>query len=172
MTDFALRFRPPEALSPAHVLDDFASGEVLLDEWLVKRARSNAALGASRTFVCCTRDTGRVAGFYALSMGQVLNRDVTGAMRRNMPTQIPSVILGRLAVDQRDQGAGLGTNLLRDAVLRSLRAVSEVSARLIVVHAISPATEDFYRRHGFVRLPVETPTLALDLVRLAGTLKP
>jgi hypothetical protein len=41
-----------------------------------------------------------------------------------------------------------------------------VSARLVVVHAISPAAEAFYLHHGFTRLPVETPTLALDFVKL------
>jgi hypothetical protein len=36
----------------------------------------------------------------------------------------------------------------------------------VIVHAISPATEAFYLHHGFTRLPVETPTFALDLVKL------
>jgi len=51
-------------------------------------------------------------------------------------------------------------------VLRAQRASAEVAARLVIVHAISPAAEAFYLRHGFTRLPVETPTLALDLVKL------
>jgi hypothetical protein len=44
-------------------------------------------------------------------------------------------------------------------------ASSEVSARLVIVHAISPAAEAFYLHHGFTRLPVEAPTLAIDLVK-------
>ena len=100
-------------------------------------------------------------------MGQVLNQETPGAMRRNMPRQIPAVILGRLAIDRNWQGRGIGAALLHDAVQRSLRAASEVSARLLVVHAISPAAEAFYRHHGFSRLPIETPTLALDLVKFA-----
>ena len=55
--------------------------------------------------------------------------------------------------------------LLADVIARTLRASSEVSARLVIVHAISPATEAFYLRHGFTRLPVDAPTLALDLVK-------
>jgi len=39
-------------------------------------------------------------------------------------------------------------------------------SRLMIVHAISPAAEAFYLHHRFARLPVETPTLALDLIRL------
>ena len=87
-------------------------------------------------------------------------------MRRNMPKSIPAVLLGRLAVDRAWQGKGLARALLADVVRRSLRASHEVSARLVIVHAISPAAEAFYLHHGFTRLPVETPTLALDLVKL------
>jgi hypothetical protein len=36
----------------------------------------------------------------------------------------------------------------------------------VIVHAISPAAEAFYLHHGFARLPVETPMLAVDLVKL------
>jgi len=82
-----------------------------------------------------------------------------------MPQHIPAVILGRLAVDATCQGMGLGRALLADAVNRTRRAAREISARLLVVHAISPAAEAFYIRHGFTRLPVETPTFALDLAK-------
>jgi len=83
-----------------------------------------------------------------------------------MPHHIPAVILGRLAIDRTWQGQGLGRALLADAVRRSLRASHEISARLVIVHAISAAAEAFYLHHGFTRLPVETPTLALDLIKL------
>ena len=99
-------------------------------------------------------------------MGHVLAQDVTSAMRRNMPKHIPAVTLGRLAIDRAWQGNGIGRALLADALKRVQRAASEVSARLVLVHAISPAAEAFYSHHGFARLPVETPTLALDLVKL------
>ena len=86
-------------------------------------------------------------------------------MRRNMPRHIPVVILGRLAIDEKWQGKGLGGALLRDA---AERAAKEVSARLMIVHAISPSVETFYLHHGFSRLPTETPTYALDLIKFAS----
>ena len=138
----------------------------MLDDWLRHRAFDNLQLAASRTYVVCPLGTARVAGYYALSMGQILAHETTGAMRRNMPKSIPAVLLGRLAVDRAWQGKGLARALLADVVRRSLRASHEVSARLVIVHAISPAAEAFYLHHGFTRLPVETPTLALDLVKL------
>jgi len=119
---------------------------------------------ASRTYVVCASGSQQVIGYFALSMGQILALDVTGSMRRNMPAAIPAVVLGRLAIDLAWQGKGLGRVMLADIVRRALRASAEISARLVIVHAISPAAEAFYMHHGFTRLPVEAPTLALDLV--------
>jgi GNAT superfamily N-acetyltransferase len=119
------------------------------------------------TYVLCTARSTVVIGYYAVCMGHVLNRDAAGAMRRNMPMQIPAVVLGRLAVDKAWQGKGIGRLLLRDAVRRARYAADEVAARLVLVHAISPAAAAFYVAYGFTRLPVETPTYALDLVKLA-----
>ncbi len=160
-------FTAPAVITDQHDLSVFASGEPTLDDWLRHRALNNLKLGASRTYVTCAADSRRVAGYYALAMGGILAHDLPGSMRRNMPERVPAVILGRLAIDTDCQGRGLGGLLLQDAVQRSLRASSEVSARVVVVHALSPAAEAFYLHHGFTRLPTESVTLALDLVKLA-----
>ncbi|MFL9823870.1 GNAT family N-acetyltransferase [Rhodoplanes sp. SY1] len=167
MSEPAADLSAPVPVTEAHDLSSFRSGEPVLDEWLRERALANTVVLASKTYVVCDAGTSRVVGYYALCMGQILNRDATGAMRRNMPRHIPAVVLARLAVDRERQGRGLGKGLLQDAIWRSARAAQEISARLVVVHAISPAAELFYRRYGFVRLPVETPTYAFDLVTLS-----
>jgi GNAT superfamily N-acetyltransferase len=157
-------FTRPSALLLEHDVSDFFSGEDVLDEWLRKRALSNQKIGASKTYVTCAGNTQRVAGYYALSMGQILNHDVPGSMRRNMPVAIPAVTLGRLAVDKTWQGHRLGQGLLQDAIGRAVKASKDVSARLLIVHAISKQAEGFYEHHGFTRLALETPTFALDLI--------
>jgi len=159
-------FDPPVLLTKAHDVSAFESGEPVLDDWLRHRAWNNLQLAASRTYVICPKDSLRIAGYFTLSMGQILAVDVPGSMRRNMTKAIPAVILGRLAIDRAWQGQGLGRALLADVVRRALRASDEISARLVLVHAISPSAEDFYLHHGFTRLPVETPTFALDLVKM------
>jgi GNAT superfamily N-acetyltransferase len=160
------RYGAPVLLTKTHDGSAFDSGEPVLDDWLRHRAWDNLQLAASRTYVVCPTDSHAVIGYFALSMGQILAQQATGSMRRNMPKSIPAVMLGRLAIDRVWQGKGLGRVLLADAVRRASLASSEVSARLVIVHAISPAAETFYLHHGFTRLPVETPTLALDLVKL------
>jgi GNAT superfamily N-acetyltransferase len=169
MVDSLAKFDPPVTLTADHELDHFDSGEPSLDGWLKYRALANMQNAASRTYVVCSSNSLKVAAYYALAMGQILNRDAVGSMRRNMPQQIPAVVLGRLAVDKTAQGKGLGAALLLDAVDRSVRAAVQISARLLVVHAISKSAEDFYEHYGFRRLPLETPTLALDLLKLLKT---
>lgn len=171
VTQPATGFTVPIPLTAQHYLDDFQSGEPVLDDWLRQRALGNMDAAASRTYVTCPLRSRHVIGFYALCMGQILNQDVPGAMRRNMPRHIPAVILGRLAIDRDWQGRGIGSALLQDAVTRSLLAAQQVSARLLVVHAISPAAEAFYLHYGFTSLPVDTPTLALDLVKFSRLAK-
>lgn len=137
----------------------------MLDDWLRHRAWDNIQVAASRTYVVCPSGSNRIAGYFALSMGQILATEVTGSMRRNMPRHIPAVVLARLAIDRTCQGQGLGRALLAEVLRRSIIASAEVSARLVIVHAISAAAEAFYQHHGFTRLPGENPTLALDLVK-------
>ena len=64
------KLSPPEPLSDRHILDNFQSGEEVLDQWLKRRARTNQMSGASRTYVACEQDT--VFGFYALVLGSVV----------------------------------------------------------------------------------------------------
>lgn len=156
---------PPVLLTEAHDGSSFDSGEPVLDDWLRRRAWNNMLVAASRTYVACPASSPRIVGYFALSMGQILAREAVGSMRRNMPQTIPAVVLGRLAIDRAWQGKGLGRALLADVLRRALRASTEISARLVIVHAISPGAEAFYLHHGFTRLPVETPTLAVDLVK-------
>lgn len=58
--------------------------------------------------------------------------------------------------------------MLQDAAQMSARTAREVSARLLVVHVISSEAEAFYLHHGFIRLPIETPTYAIDLIKFAS----
>ena len=52
-----------------------------------------------------------VIAYACLSAGAILLAEVPGALRRNMPDPLPVVVLGRLAVDLRQQGQGLGSAL-------------------------------------------------------------
>jgi len=154
--------KPPEPLTAAHHLADFTCGEPLLDEWLQRRALANQETGASRTYVLLD-ETGAVAGYYALAAGALLTKEASGRVRRNMPDPIPVMVLGRLAVSTTHQGRGLGRDLLRDAVLRTLQASEIAGFRALLVHALHEKAARFYERSGFRPSPIRPLTLMLLL---------
>jgi GNAT superfamily N-acetyltransferase len=105
----------------------------------------------------------RVMGYYSLAAGSLMPGAATGRVRRNMPSPVPVVLLGRLAIDRAWQGRGLGGDLLRDAVLRIVAAGETIGVRAILVHAISDAAKVFYEKHGFRPSPVDTMTLMITV---------
>jgi GNAT superfamily N-acetyltransferase len=158
----SLTLGPPQPLSSSHLLDEFACGEGGLDDWLKRRALANQASGASRTFVA-TDSAGRVFGYYALAAGAVSHEDATSSVRRNMPDPIPVMVLARLAVDQRAQGAHLGAALLQDAVYRAVAVSHNPGVRALVVHALHERAKEFYLYYGFLESPVHPLSLMLRL---------
>ena len=165
MTVDASRIGPPEKLSAGHDVSRFDSGEPALDDWLRRRALHNEASGASRTYVVCAGR--RVIGYYALSAGAIDHAHAPGRVKRNMPDPSPVVVLGRLAVDKGSHGKGVGTGLLRDAVLRTLQAAEIAGVRAILVHAISEAAKRFYEKYGFIASPVDPMTVMIATAEAA-----
>lgn len=152
----------PQPLSAAHRVDDFSCSEIILDEWLKRRALANQVSGASRMFVVADRE-GRVYGYYALAAGAIAQRLATGGVRRNMPDPIPLMVLARLAVDHRAQGMQLGGALLRDAVNRAANVAQHAGVRALLVHALHERAKAFYQHYGFAPSPVDELTLMLRL---------
>jgi GNAT superfamily N-acetyltransferase len=156
-----LALSAPALLADHHELDRFECGELSLDEWLNKRARANQAGGGSRVFVTCEEQ--RVVGYYALSSSAIMPAITPGRFRRNMPDPIPVALLGRLAIDKRWQGQGIGRALFRDAALRVSHAAETIGIRGIAVHAISDEARKFYLALGFTECPGAAMTLVVTL---------
>lgn len=159
-----MTLRAPEPVDGSHDLAEFDSGVPALDDWLKRRALANQVSGATRTFVLCDDD--HVVGYYALASGAVRADQAPGRFRRNMPDPVPVVILARLAIDRSCQGKGFGRALVQDAAGRVLTAADAIGIRGILVHAISPGAEAFYRSLGFASSPLDPRTLVITLADL------
>jgi GNAT superfamily N-acetyltransferase len=168
ITGFEGRITPPERLTPDHDLTQFSCGEPSLDHWLRKRALQNEESGASRTYVVCAG--ARVAGYYALAAGSVAHAEAASRIKRNMPDPVPVILIGRLAIDSRFQGRGIGADLLRDAVLRALQVAEIAGVRAILVSAISENARKFYEKYGFVSSPANPQTLMITVTEAAKQL--
>jgi GNAT superfamily N-acetyltransferase len=86
------------------------------------------------------------------------------------PVPVPVMVIGRLAVDLKFQGRGIGSALLKDAVLRTVQAAEIAGIRAILVHAINESAKRFYEKLGFMASPTNPMTLMITVRAAAHTL--
>ena len=159
-----MAYRRPEPLGKHHRIDEFECGEPALDEWLKRHARAAQASDSARVFVATLEDGETVIGYYALAAAQVAPKDATARALKGQPQARPvsAILLARLAVDQKHQGAGLGRSLLQDVLLRCVEAADAIGARVLLVHAKHDAAKSWYMQYRFE----ESPTDPLHLLML------
>ncbi len=160
----------PEPLGPEYDIQSFNCGRSGLNDWLQKRAMKAQRVGRSaRTYVACSPEK-RVIGYYTLATGSVNREDTPGKVRGNMPNPIPVVLIGRLAIDQAFKGQGIGSRLLRDALLRILNAAKQIGVRAVLVHALDEQARNFYLKHGFYESPTNDQTLKVKVEEIQRAL--
>ena len=141
-------------LTGNHDRQGFDCGRQELNDWLRKIARQHQDKGLSKTFVAIREDApDRIHGYYALTLAELENRHLPESWRKKLPRRIPGVRLGRLAVDQRHHGKGLGELLLVDALTRAQRVYTEAGGIDLFVDAIDEQVASYYRRFGFEACP-------------------
>ncbi|WP_308204622.1 GNAT family N-acetyltransferase [Frankia sp. R82] len=113
-------------------------------------------------------DGGRIAGYYCLATAAV--ERIPGTRRRSRrPTEpVPAMFVGRLAVDLRYTGRGVGARLVRDAVMRSLTVHRMVGLPLLLAHTPHAAGAAFYHHLGFRPTRFDPYLHALPLRAAAG----
>ena len=89
-----------------------------------------------------------------------------------MPDPIPVMVLARLAVDSAYQKQGLGSALLKDALLRTIAAAQIAGIRAVLLHAMSDHAKRFYARAGFHESPVDPMMMMITLAEVEKNLSP
>jgi GNAT superfamily N-acetyltransferase len=109
----------------------------------------------------------RVAGYVTLAAASLERSSVTSGDLDRLPRfPIPAILLARLAVDARIQGQGVGKWLFGEALLLTLRLVTEgpIAFRVLITDAKNERAVSFYERRGLVALTGSTPRrMVLDL---------
>jgi GNAT superfamily N-acetyltransferase len=155
-----LTWTGPVHLGQSHTVEGFDCGDEVLNRWLVSRALSNQHGGSSRTWVG-TDHAGQVVAFYSSSTATVLHREAGGRYRRNQPDPLPALLLGRLAVDRKHAGEGLGNALVKHFLLKALEVAELVGVRLLLVHAANWEAVHYYQQFGFEPSPVDDLTMMM-----------
>ena len=151
-------------------LQSFDCGIPELNDYLRKFADQNHRKGLGSTYVLIPVEGEPIAaGYHTLSMAQVELHSLPESHRKNLPKYpVPAVRLGRLAVDRKWQGTGLGEILLMDAIRRSVVAVLSVAAKYMIVDAKNKKAEEFYIRYGFHPFEGGTHSLVAAMDTLKG----
>jgi GNAT superfamily N-acetyltransferase len=140
--------RQPAPLEGKHDRTQFDSGASSLDDWLRTQAGQSRRADTAATWVIADADF-RVVGYLAMSMSAV---DVSQAPRRLKARglqQIPVLLCGRLAIDQRFRGVGLGTVLVELLLSKAVELNRSAACRAVVVHALDAEARGWWERFGF-----------------------
>lgn len=141
-----------EKLRRDHAIGAFDCGREALNRFLIRYAFQNQQAEASQTYVALAEE--EIAGYYTLVVGQVEYAEAHERLTKGLAHHpVPIMLLARLAVAASWQGKGLGSGLLKDAMLRTLQAADIAGIRAFVVHAKDDAAKSFYERFDFVPSP-------------------
>ncbi len=74
---------------------------------------------------------------------------------------MPVILLARLAVDITEQGKGIGSHMLLEALRRAVEGAEVIGGRAVLVHAQDEKARGFYQRYGFEASPTDELHLLL-----------
>jgi len=143
----------------------FSCGKSDLDRYFREQATQDARKKFAAPFVAVVQRSTTVAGYYTLSALSVVMSELPGEVVKKLPRypEVPVTLLGRLAVDVRHKGRGLGERLLLDSLSRSLVTSRQVASFAVVVDAIDEEACAFYRHFEFVPFADQARRLFLSM---------
>ena len=149
-----------------HDRSGFSCGVEALDRYLQSQAGQDARRRVAFPYVLIEPPSPNVLGFYTLSNTSLQAAELPATLVKKLPRYpvLPATLLGRLAVDGKGRGKGLGSELLLDALRRCLR--SETASLAVVVDAKDDAAASFYERHDFMRLPEQPNRMFMPMAEI------
>lgn len=171
---------PPrvELLSSHHDVNSFDCGEHPLNYFLRRYAATNQAARISNTYVAIEQGSsviisGRILGYYTLSLLIISRDDLPPNLAARLPKYpVPAGILGRLAVDKKLHGQGLGRFLLLDSFQKVVDASQHMPIYALVVDAMFDRLIPWYKSYGFQEFPNIARRLFISVDTLVKSSRP
>ncbi|WP_113924196.1 GNAT family N-acetyltransferase [Cognataquiflexum aquatile] len=145
-----------ELLDKKHNRDDFDCGKELLNNYLKNQAGQDIKRKLSACFVLAESTSNQIQGYCTLSNNSIPLSSFPDHIQKKLPRSyisIPTTLLGRLAIDTKYQGKGIGKILLIDALKRSYEISQEIGSFAVVVDPIDEEAEKFYEKYDFIKIP-------------------
>jgi GNAT superfamily N-acetyltransferase len=144
----------------------FSCGQPALDRYIREQASQDVKRGLAAVFVISGKNAPRtILAYYTLSSRELKLERLPAELAKKAGKYgcVGVTLLGRMGVDQKSKGLGLGALALLDATHRSLAAAREVASWAMFVEAIDEEAAAFYRKYGFIELPEERLSLFLPM---------
>jgi len=158
------RYGRIEPIAPDHDTRSFDCGSDEQTAWLVRHALRAHQSDTAKVYVVCLAGSRSVVGYYALAAGSIEHAEAPPRLTKGVGRYpVPVVILTRLGVDLDQQGRGLGSALVRDALFQVAAIADRVGVRALLIHAETPVAAAFYQRidPGFEASPTDPLHMAL-----------
>ena len=155
-----------QPLSSKHKRDQFSSGIEPLDAYLHRQAGQEAKRHVAAPFVLIEPPSDQVLAYYTLSSSSIDLTDLPADLAKKLPrySDMPVILMGRLAVDARLKGNGLGEFLLMDALRQS--AQNPIAAMALIVDAKDQSAKSFYQHFDFIPLQNKPMRLFLPMTTI------
>jgi len=143
------------SLDKKHAKSTFTCGYDLLDNYIRKQAKQDVNRDLSACFVLID-DSNTVKGYYTLSANSIKREEFSADLVKKLPPsniELPTILLGRLAIDLSIKGQGFGEIILLDALNRSLSVSENLGSIAVIVDPIDVQAQSFYAQYGFILLP-------------------
>lgn len=159
--------------SRRHIRSDFCCGRDSLDNYIRKQASQDIKRRIATVFVLIDEPETSVLAYYTLSAYtvdvSVLNEDLAKRLPRY--PLLPATLLGRLAVDNSQQGKRFGELMLIDALHKSLESTAQVASLAVVAEALDEKALGFYLKYGFQPFSQEPMKLYLPMKSIEALCK-
>jgi predicted GNAT family N-acyltransferase len=142
-------------LQTAHKKKDFDCGKPSLNHYLHEQAKQDVKRMLAACFILADIQH-NVKGYYTLSSASIPRNLIPDNLKSKMPasySDLPATLMGRLAVDLKYKGQGLGKLLLVDALKRSHETSNTIGSMAVIVDPLNKEAEEFYLKYGFIKLP-------------------
>jgi GNAT superfamily N-acetyltransferase len=141
--------RRPTPLDPdRHDRARFDSGEPVLDEWLRRYAGQNRRRDTAATWVIADANDSVVA-YASIAMTGIDRSAAPPGVASQAPDPVPALLLGRLAVDHRHKGRGVGTALVAHVLATAVELNTSAACRAVVVSALNAGAQRWWEHFGF-----------------------
>ena len=157
--------QPPFTIQPfdskTHDRAAFSCGVPPIDNYLKLTAKKGSKADVVRIWVVVDTDN-HIVGFYGINMHSVDVKEMPTAYSKKAMKHglLPAALSAMIGVDQQQQGNGIGSALVADALNRIARASEEIGTCVIMLDVLDDGDVDaerrrklYYESFGVIALP-------------------